>query len=172
MFCPNCGRDNSIERKFCGGCGTNLEVVSQALSESGIGVFTRIERGLDQFIAKYSEHVFRNAPNTAADRRVSKSWQLLGQGFVTLFVDLIFMSLMWSFLPFRFLILLFSTPIRLLSERGSRRKGAMAEIQKEQPPVLPEPAAWQRLPGPAPSVSEHTTEHLEEFRQPRRDREA
>ena len=32
MFCPTCGRDNLLERKFCAASGTNLEAVSQALS--------------------------------------------------------------------------------------------------------------------------------------------
>jgi hypothetical protein len=32
MFCPNCGSDNHAEIKFCTRCGTNLGVVSDALT--------------------------------------------------------------------------------------------------------------------------------------------
>jgi hypothetical protein len=32
MFCPKCGSNQGEERKFCTSCGTNLLVVSQALS--------------------------------------------------------------------------------------------------------------------------------------------
>ena len=32
MYCPSCGSNNQDEVKFCTRCGTNLEVVSDALS--------------------------------------------------------------------------------------------------------------------------------------------
>ncbi|MFY9556411.1 MAG: zinc ribbon domain-containing protein [Blastocatellia bacterium] len=32
MYCPNCGSNNQSEIKFCTRCGTNLDVVSEALS--------------------------------------------------------------------------------------------------------------------------------------------
>ena len=32
MYCPNCGGNNNAETKFCTRCGTNLGVVSDALS--------------------------------------------------------------------------------------------------------------------------------------------
>jgi len=47
LFCPTCGRDNSVGRKFCASCGTNLEAVSQALSASDDDFFTKIDSGLD-----------------------------------------------------------------------------------------------------------------------------
>ena len=83
MFCPTCGRDNSIGRKFCASCGTNLEAVSQALSASDDNFFTKIDSGLDQFLARYAEHVFKNAPSNAAEQRIGKSWQVLGQSVLT-----------------------------------------------------------------------------------------
>jgi hypothetical protein len=33
MYCPNCGSNNQAEIKFCTRCGTNLNVVSEALAE-------------------------------------------------------------------------------------------------------------------------------------------
>ena len=50
MFCPTCGRDNSVGRKFCASCGTNLELVSQALSASDDNFFPKIDTGLDHFL--------------------------------------------------------------------------------------------------------------------------
>lgn len=32
MFCPNCGSNQSNRKKFCTACGTNLSLVSQALT--------------------------------------------------------------------------------------------------------------------------------------------
>jgi len=168
MFCPTCGKDNSQERKFCVTCGTNLEAVSQALSGSREDFFTKINAGFDQLIARYAERVFKSAPSTAVDRDLSKSWQVLGQGVLTSLVDLILFSLMWNIFPLRFLILVISTPIKLLSERSSREKSPAAGPEGQTPLRLTEPPARERLPGAATSVSEHTTERLQEYQPPRR----
>ena len=168
MFCPTCGRDNLNERKFCSSCGTNLEAVSQALSETRADFFTRLDTGLDQFIAKYAEHVFKDSPTNAADRSVSNSWKILGKGFVTSFVDLFLALFIWNVFTFRFQILWISTPFRLLAERSSRQK-LKAAIDTDAQLKLPEPVANQWRPDSVPSVSEHTTEHLQEYRPPARE---
>lgn len=164
MFCPRCGRDNSKERKFCAACGTNLEAVSQVLSGDTDDFLTKTDKALDQFISRYAEHVFKNAPTNAIDRRVAKSWQVLGQGVLTSFVDMILFSLMWNILPLRFLILLISTPVRLLSERSSRQKAASVQLEEQPFPRLPEGPRLEWQPDPVPSVSEHTTEMLQDLR--------
>jgi hypothetical protein len=169
MFCPTCGRDNLIERKFCSSCGTNLEAVSQALSGTRADFFTRLDTGLDQFIAKYSEHVFKDSPANAVDRSVSNSWKILGKGVVTSFVDLFLSLVIWNVFTFRFQILWISTPFRLLAERSSRQK-LKAAIDTDAQLKLPQPVAGQWSPGSMPSVSEHTTEHLQDYRPPARER--
>lgn len=169
MFCPTCGRDNLNEQKFCASCGTNLEAVSQVLSGTGTDFFTRIDTGLDQFIAKYAEHVFTDAPSKATDRSVSNSWKLLGRGVLTSFIDLFLSLVIWNVFTVRFNILLFSTPFRLLSERSGRLKNSKAGIDTDAPLRLPEPLQNQWIPGAVPSVSEHTTERLQEYRPPTRE---
>jgi hypothetical protein len=162
MFCPACGRENSNEKKFCASCGTNLEAVSQALSGGRDDFFTKTDAALDQLIARYAEHVFKNAPSKSNNRKVSNSWKILGQGAVTTFVDMLLFSLMWNILPLRFLILLISTPFRLLSQRSTPSAIPTGAIQENKEHTLPEtpPARW--LPGSVPSISEHTTQNLEE----------
>ena len=167
MFCPRCGRDNSNERKYCAACGTNLEAVSHVLSGNTDDFLTRTDKALDQFISRYAEHVFKNAPSTAMDRKVGKSWQVLGQGFLTMFVDLILFTLRWNVLPLRFLILLISSPVRLLAERSSRQKAASVQLEEQQPlSRLPEAPYREWQSASAPSVSEHTTDMLEDLRPP------
>jgi len=166
MYCPKCGRDNLNEQRFCASCGTNLEGVSQMLSGTGNDFFTRIDTGLDQFIAKYAEHVFTDAPSKATDRSVSNSWKLLGRGVLTSFIDLFLSLVIWNVFTLRFNILLFSTPFRLLSERSSRLKKLNAGIDADAPLSVPEPVQNQWIPGAVPSVSEHTTERLQEYRPP------
>jgi hypothetical protein len=168
MFCPTCGRDNLNERKFCSSCGTNLEAVSQALSGTKTDFFTRLDTGLDQFIAKYAEHVFKDSPANAAQRSVSNSWKILGKGVVTSFVDLFLSLVVWNVFTFRFQILWISTPFRLLAERQSRQK-AKAEIDTDAQLRLPEPARDRWHSDSVPSVSEHTTEIFQDYRPPTRE---
>ena len=185
MFCPTCGRDNLKEQKFCASCGTNLEVVSQALSGTTTNFFTRLDTSLDQFNARYSEHVFKDSPSYAADRSVRNSWRLLGRGVVTSLADLFLSIFLWNFFVLRFHVLWISTPFRLLSERSDRlntwpwergwrkrfngferspqESSLKAANNTGQPLRLPEQQPRKWVAGAIPSVSEHTTEHLQEY---------
>ena len=161
MFCPNCGKDNSSELKFCASCGTNLEAVSQALSGSEEDFFTRMDNGIDFFIARYSEHVFKNAPHEISERKVAKSWKLLGQACITTLVDILLFTLMWNLLPLRFLILCISTPFRLMIERGNTQAERPGLAENYKPPALAPPRTGLWLTDAVPSVTENTTKHLE-----------
>lgn len=162
MFCPTCGRDNLLERKFCATCGTNLAAVSQALSGNDDDFFTKIDAGLDHFLGKYAEHVFKNAPANAAEQRIAKSWQVLGQSVLTSIVDLLLFTLMWNIIPLRFLLLTISTPVRLVSQRG--RKQALAGAKGAD---LPEAGPGHWLQSPIDSVTEHTTAILGDTERPK-----
>ena len=165
MFCPTCGRDNSLERKYCVSCGTNLEAVSQALSGSEDNFFTRIDSGLDHFLARYAEHVFKNAPAHAAEQRVAKSWQVLGQSVLTSIINLLLFVLMWNVIPLRFLLLLISTPIRFILQRGQPSKRSIAAGSGV--PELPEAEPQQWISRSMGSVTEHTTAILPEHQRPK-----
>jgi len=165
MFCPTCGKENALGRKFCVACGTNLEAVSQALSGSKTDFFTRTDAALDQLIARYAEHVFKDAPANIADAKVGNSWKILGQGVLTSLMDMVLFSLMWNVLPLRFLILLISSPIRLLYERSNRQKITKAEIEEQTELRLPPAPTNEMLPKSVSSISEHTTERLREYQQ-------
>jgi len=164
MFCPTCGRDNSIGRKFCASCGTNLEAVSQALSGSEDDFFTKIDSGLDHFLSRYAEHVFKNAPAYAAEKRISRSWQILGQSFLTSILDLLLFTLMWNVIPLRFLFLLISTPLRKITQRDRSRQRTIGGTSL---PDLPETGPQEWLSSPVGSVTEHTTAILAESNRPK-----
>lgn len=161
MFCPNCGKDNSLELKFCASCGTNLEAVSQALTGREEDFFTKMDAGIDFFISRYSEHVFKSAPQGVADHKVAKSWKLLGQACVTTLVDLLLFTLMWNLLPLRFLILCISTPFRLMAERANTPPDRPSLAEGYKPPELAAARTGLWLADTAPSVTENTTKHLE-----------
>jgi len=165
MFCPTCGKENSLGRKFCVACGTNLEAVSQALSGGKTDFFTRTDVALDQLIARYAEHVFKDAPANTADTTIGKSWKILGQGVLTSLIDMVLFSLMMNIFPLRFLILLISSPFRLLNERSNRQKIITAEIEEKSELKLPAHATKEMLPESASSVTENTTERLKDYLQ-------
>src|SRR3982750_3240592 len=152
MFCPTCGKDNPKELRFCASCGTNLEAVSQALTGREDDFFTKMDTGIDQLVARYAERVFHNAPQAASERKVSKSWELLGQAVLTSIVDILLFTLMWSLLPLRFMILVISTPFRLLSERSEAQNRPQI-APAYQAPQLAEPRTGLWLGEAAPSVT-------------------
>jgi len=159
MFCPTCGKDNSLELKYCASCGTNLAAVSEALAGGDGDFFTKMDGGMDHFIARYSEHVFKNAPLQVGERKVANSWKLLGEAVLTSLIDLILFLLMWNLLPLRALILIISTPFRLLNERGEREKAKPVEAYRA--PELSDGRTGLWLGEPL-GVTEGTTRHLED----------
>lgn len=156
MYCPSCGKDNSLDQKFCAGCGVNLHAVAQALTMREDDFFTKMDAGMDALLARYNEHVFRKPAKRASDHGVVRSWQILGQSVATAIIDLLLFTLMSTLLPIRLILLVISTPFRVLVERKDR----------EEPEALPSaayaaPDARERSLGAwreeAPSVTEGTT---------------
>jgi hypothetical protein len=162
MFCPKCGRDDSDLRKFCPACGTNLDVVTLALTTGEDSLFTRVNKHLDRSVARYADHFFESATTTAREGQVGSSWRLVGKGILTFLLDLALLPLMFFFFPFRLLMLLLYTPFGLLQERSERRRsgvpavGGASETSKRG---LPEAGGW-RLDSIG-SVTENTTVHLD-----------
>ena len=165
MFCPTCGRDNTLQRKYCASCGTNMVAVSQALTGSEDDFFTKLDAGLDGFLGKYAEHVFKNAPSHASDQKISKSWLVLGQTVLTSIVDLLLFTLMWNVIPLRFLLLVVSTPVRLLTQRGKPQKRTIGNAPDGY--ELAEGESQQWLARPIGSVTEHTTAILGDSERPK-----
>ena len=162
MFCPKCGRDDSHGYKFCPGCGTNLEVVTIALSTGDDSVFTRINKHLDRSVARYADHLFESATPTSREGRVGSSWRLVGTGMLTFLIHLALLPMMFLFLPVRLLMLLLYTPLGLLQERSERKRSSVPAIDvasESSKRGLPEAGGWRG--GPVGSVTENTTVHLE-----------
>ena len=162
MFCPKCGRDDSHGYKFCPACGTNLDVVTIALTTGEDSVFTRVNKYLDRSVARYADHFFESATTADREGQVGISWRLMGKGMLTFFLDLALLPVMFFFLPIRLLMLLLYTPLGLLQERSERKRssvptvgGASASSKRE----LPEAGGWRG--GSVGSVTENTTVHLE-----------
>jgi hypothetical protein len=162
MFCPKCGRDDSHRYKFCPACGTNLDVVTIALSTGEDSVFTRVNKHLDRSVARYADHFFESATTTTRDGRVGSSWRLAGKGLLTFLLDLALLPVMFFFLPLRLLMLLLYTPLGLLQERSERKRRGVSAVDgasESSKRGLPEAGGWRG--GSVGSVTENTTVHLE-----------
>src|SRR3712207_5008898 len=162
MFCPKCGRDDSYRYKFCPSCGTNLDVVSIALSTGEDSLFTRVNKHLDRSVARYADHFFESATTTAREGQVGSSWRLAGKGLLTFLIDLALLPVMFFFCPLRHLMLLLYAALGLLQERSERRRSGVPTVggASERPARgLPEAGGWRV--GSVGSVTENTTVHLE-----------
>jgi hypothetical protein len=137
-------------------------VILKALSDDAEGGFAKVGKAFDRFIARYAEHVFKDAPAKATERSVARSWKILGQGVLTSLFDLTLLGIMTMLLPLRFFILLIHTPFRLLSERNRSRRNAATELDSEDSSYLQVPQSQRWLP--IASVTEHTTVSLKEKR--------
>jgi hypothetical protein len=160
MFCPKCGREDSHQLKFCPACGTNLDVVTLALSTDEDSIFTRVNKHLDRSVARYTDHFFESASTTASE--VGNSWRLAGKGLLTFFIDLVLLPVMFFFLPVRLLLLLLYTPLGLLQERSERKQSSVPTVDwtsESSKRGLPEAGGWRV--GSIGSVTENTTVQLE-----------
>ena len=159
MFCPKCGRDDSHRYKFCPTCGTNLDVITIALTTGEDSVFTRVNKYLDRSVARYADHFFESAPTTAREGQVGSSWRLAGKGLLTFLIDLALLPVMFFFLPLRLLMLLLYTPLGLLQERSEQKRGSVPAVDGASE------SSKRGLPGwrdeALGSVTENTTTHLE-----------
>ena len=72
---------------------------------------------------------------------------------------------MWNVIPLRFLLLVISTPVRLITQRGRTRQGTIGGDPGV--PDLPEAGPQQWLSGPVGSVTEHTTAILPDTDRPK-----
>jgi len=169
MFCPTCGREDSQGRKFCPACGANLERVTKALSSGGDGILVRADQAFDRLIARYAGLFFSGARDRSLDRRVSNSWLIWVQAFLTLPANFILFGIMFfAILPLRLLSLLISTPFRLLTERINQQNAAIiAKVEDRRAQLQsPPPRPWSLDTGP--SAVEHTTMNLPESAAPER----
>src|SRR5262245_49855395 len=160
MFCPTCGREDSQGRRFCPACGANLERVTRALSPGGDSFLVRADQAFDRLIARYAGLFFGGARDKALDWRLRNSWTLWAQAFLSLPVNIMLLYALIFILPLRLVTLLFGSPFRLLSERGSQQGVTQVAKVENRRAQLQAPPPGQWLMDSAPSADEHTTMNL------------
>jgi hypothetical protein len=181
MFCPKCGSNQSEGRKFCTVCGTNLYLVSQALTGQ-----------LNQ-APHYTPAPAPNQVELERQREVAKGMRMaiIGGGIVAFkLFSFIFSGPwrggsplgFWSFIGF---ILLAIGISKIISHREHDRTPGQAPINlrpsnlQPAPPqpvfstpsahasITPDTGELEVVRQPIPSVTEDDTQHLPHYTPPR-----
>ena len=80
MYCPNCGKQNSADQKFCRSCGLGLQKVAQTLSEQ---LPTKLDRSLQQKKERF-------------EKLGVAALSVFGAGVAIPFIYGIFYKMMWT----------------------------------------------------------------------------
>jgi zinc-ribbon domain len=154
MYCPNCGKTNSSEQRFCRSCGLGLEKVVQSLSEQ----LTAAD--LDNSLVE-------------RQRKLDKWIKIVGGGTISIIVGGVLWGIIYEIIITKgevlagSLFLAFITGLILFALLMVYKESLVKTPGKERAtrPVLPQREETARLldetyPGQVSSVTEHTTEML------------
>jgi hypothetical protein len=148
MYCPKCGKENAADQRFCRSCGLRLERISQSVVEELVGSAGR--------------------QADVAPRESKRSLRGLLAGFLLMMSGVIVVVVGKDILPSRLmgsigaLIAILGLAVMGLFALMSLAPARRARHTPASPDAgtLPEPATLLDL-GPRLSVTEHTTQHLE-----------
>lgn len=146
MYCPNCGKDNSNEQRFCRSCGLSLQAISHSLAN----------------ITAVSES---DGVSAEVGREHNKLQNALMYGFLMLTLGIIIVIFGKTLLGEQ-LVADIGTVMAFLGIGLLGFKGVSLMLSQPQSKALSEAEATNKLPpatqfGVMPSVTEHTTRHLE-----------
>ncbi|MFY9608004.1 MAG: zinc ribbon domain-containing protein [Blastocatellia bacterium] len=152
MYCPNCGKDNSNEQRFCRSCGLSLQTISQVLVNEHSPI-------------KSNDSLIENI------KPEQRGWQNpLLYGFFMLSLGIIIIIFGKTMLGEQLIadigtiiallgigLIGFKGVSLMLSSRSSSLPQSKVLSESEPTAKLPPASQFKGLP----SVTEHTTHHLE-----------
>jgi hypothetical protein len=162
MYCPNCGKTNSGEQKFCRSCGLSLENVVQSLAEQLRG--TNIDKNLGERQRKVDLWAKILGTSVISLSVLAVLWFIIYQLFVLqddVELGLGAMVLILGFLAF-ILLMIYREYLVKASKRTLPQPASLPASETGE--LLPEPSFE-----PIPSVTERTTELLAVERKERRE---
>ncbi len=153
MYCPNCGKTNSADQRFCRSCGLQLEKVAQAVAEQLAG--SELEDGLVRRRRRLEKVIKVVGGATAAVVVGSVMWGIIYEMILSgeVLVGSVFLAFIVGLVAFALLMLYRDS---LLRAPGERQAAQSALAQSGDTKRLPSGSQFE----PAPSVTEHTTELL------------
>ena len=153
MYCPNCGKQNSAEQKFCRSCGLSLEKVVESLAEQLPAV--DLDRNLQERKRRV-DRLFNITAGTAISIvAVSVLWGIIYEIIIKK-GEVLGGSIFLAFIVGLILVAFLAFYRDSLEKASTRRKTSQSS--------LPQAEETARLPGPTgevmSSVTESTTELL------------
>ena len=157
MFCPNCGKENSTEQKFCRACGIGLEKIVESLAEQKLSS-AQDDRSL-------RKRILLEAFGTVAFGGLAVVLVIavgaIIYGIVTKLIltgsSVLFGILLTAFIVFALLSLIYVFLNESLKERQNKRKQSGGELTK---PKNTDRLLEEKPFEPASSVVENSTELL------------
>ncbi len=153
MFCPNCGKTNSAEQKFCRSCGLSLAKAVQSLAEQLPGI--ELDKNLQD-----------------RQRKIDRWLTILAASGISFFVAAILWAIIYKIIILKgevlggslFLVFILGLiAFALLALYGESLKKASSKRQLTNPSTLKSEDTKELAEPhfePVPSVTERTTELL------------
>jgi hypothetical protein len=157
MFCPNCGKENSSEQKFCRACGIGLEKIVESLTEQNL-LSTRDNGSLRQRILL---ETFGTVAFGGLITVIVIAVGAIIYGIITKMIltgaSVLAGILLTAFIVFALLTSIYVFFNESLKEKGNKRKQSGSELNEPKNTVhLLEEKPFE----PASSVVENSTELL------------
>ena len=166
MFCPKCATQNADDAKYCRSCGTDISLVSQAVTGQ------LAERLADEDESRPGRRHRRRHGRDSRPPSIERAVKSFFMGLAFIFVAFSVKvwapagSIWWFWMLIPAATMLadgVSTYLRIVEERKKLSPPAYVPIQGAVPPPRRVSALPQRNTGeivPPPSVTEGTTRHL------------
>jgi hypothetical protein len=154
MYCPNCAKENSGSEKYCRSCGLRLEFISKVAAAEAAGLSKRSIKSIEKSTGNTPYGPFRSPA-------------LFLQGFLIMMAGVLLAYLGKDVLVAHWVnVVGVIAVISGLSVIGysqlARRPSLPSPDSPDTSPLDEVPESFiTALPEPAPSVTEHTTKHLE-----------
>jgi uncharacterized membrane protein YvbJ len=157
MFCPNCGKENSTEQKFCRACGIGLEKTVESLMEQKLSPAQSDNLLRKRILLETFGTVATGGLITVIVIAVSAVIYTILMKMILTGTSVLFGILLTAFIIFALLTLIYVGFNASLKEKQNKRKLPVNELdgQKNANGLLEEKPFE-----PALSVTEHSTELL------------
>ena len=157
MFCPNCGKENSTEQKFCRACGIGLEKTVESLIEQKLSTSQNDSLLRERILLETFGTVATGGLITVTVIGVSAIIYTILTKMILTGSSVLFGSLLTAFIVFAFLTLVYVVFKESLNEKQNKRKPSNSELSEpKNTSNLLEDKPFE----PAASVTENSTELL------------
>lgn len=157
MFCPNCGKENSTDQKFCRACGIGLEKTVESLMEQKLSPSQNDSLLRKRILLETFGTVATGGLITVTVIGVSAIIYTILTKMILTGSSVLFGSLLTAFIVFALLTLIYVVFRESLNEKQNKKKPSNSELNE---PKNTNNLLEDKPFAPAASVTENSTELL------------